>query len=230
MLSGDVKSVLKAMPAATIKKFEVITDPGAKYDAEGTGGILNIITTGKQRLEGYMANLSANAGKDYYGASFYGRTKLRNVTASANFNFNQPIDRGVVEPPADGVRHGRRLAEMEPQPRLPLRRLIYVARRQHFLSAHFRPSGPPHHPLLHLQLQFRPRRRTGPHLRHGRHLRGVSPPAHAAAPSSSTMPTPSRRSISSRPASRATGSATTRTPSPTTAPLTSTCTRATASR
>ena len=94
MLSGDVKSVLKAMPAATIKKFEVITDPGAKYDAEGTGGILNIITTGKQRLEGYMANLSANAGKDYYGASFYGRTKLRNVTASANFNFNQPIDRG----------------------------------------------------------------------------------------------------------------------------------------
>lgn len=57
MLSGDPKAVLKAMPASSIKRIEVITDPGAKYEAEGTGGILNIITTTKQSLEGYNGNV-----------------------------------------------------------------------------------------------------------------------------------------------------------------------------
>ena len=47
MLSGDPKNILKSMPASSIKKIEVITDPGAKYEAEGTAGILNIITDKK---------------------------------------------------------------------------------------------------------------------------------------------------------------------------------------
>ena len=41
MLSGDIKTILKSMPASTIQKIEVISEPGAKYEAEGTGGILN---------------------------------------------------------------------------------------------------------------------------------------------------------------------------------------------
>lgn len=94
MLSGDVSTILKSMPAATIKKIEVITEPGAKYDAEGSGGILNIVTIGKQTLEGYMANLSARVTRDNYGFSAYGRTKVGNVTTSANMNFNDDIDTG----------------------------------------------------------------------------------------------------------------------------------------
>lgn len=94
MLSGDVKTVLKSMPAATIKKIEVITEPGAKYDAEGTGGILNIITIGKQSLAGFMTNYSLRVSNSNYGASFYGRTKIGNVTASANFNYSDAIDQG----------------------------------------------------------------------------------------------------------------------------------------
>lgn len=94
MLSGDVKTILKSMPAATIKKIEVITEPGAKYDAEGTGGILNIITVGKQSLDGYLANISARVSNNNAGGSFYGRGKIRNVTASANVNYVNSIDQG----------------------------------------------------------------------------------------------------------------------------------------
>lgn len=96
MLSGDVSTILKSMPAATIKKIEVITEPGAKYDAEGTGGILNIVTVGKQSLEGFMTNYSARVATNSYGMAFYGRTKINNVTASANINYNESIDQGYV--------------------------------------------------------------------------------------------------------------------------------------
>lgn len=96
MLSGDVKTILKSMPAATIKKIEVITEPGAKYDAEGTGGILNIVTTGKQSLDGYLANVSARVANNNYGGSFYGRGKINKVTTSANVNYVHSIDQGYT--------------------------------------------------------------------------------------------------------------------------------------
>ena len=96
MLSGDVKTILKSMPAATIKKIEVITEPGAKYDAEGTGGILNIITTGKQSLDGYLANVSARISNNNFGGSFYGRGKINKITASANVNYSKSIDQGYT--------------------------------------------------------------------------------------------------------------------------------------
>ena len=96
MLSGDVKTILKSMPAATIKKIEVITEPGAKYDAEGTGGVLNIVTTGKQSLDGYLANVSEKVANNNFGGSFYGRGKINKVTASANINYSKSIDQGYT--------------------------------------------------------------------------------------------------------------------------------------
>lgn len=87
MLKGDVSTVLKSMPASTIKKVEVITEPGAKYEAEGTGGILNIITTGKSSVEGYLANISLNAYNQGVGGSVYAMTKVNKVTASVQGNY-----------------------------------------------------------------------------------------------------------------------------------------------
>ncbi len=86
MLSGDPKAVLKAMPASSIKKIEVITDPGAKYEAEGTAGILNIITVQKQSLEGYNGSVRGSFGSGYYSGSLYARTKVRNVTSAVRLN------------------------------------------------------------------------------------------------------------------------------------------------
>lgn len=59
MISSNPSQVLKSMPANSIKDVEVITDPGARYDAEGVGGIINIITD-KRVDEGYSGSVGAN--------------------------------------------------------------------------------------------------------------------------------------------------------------------------
>ena len=44
MLSSNPSKIFKAMPAAAVNSIEVITNPGAKYDAEGAGAVINLIT------------------------------------------------------------------------------------------------------------------------------------------------------------------------------------------
>lgn len=65
LLSSNPGKTLKSMPANSVKDIEVITSPGAKYDAEGVGGIINIVTQTGKGLEGYTATL--NAGVSQYG-------------------------------------------------------------------------------------------------------------------------------------------------------------------
>ncbi|MDL2214639.1 TonB-dependent receptor family protein [Dysgonomonas sp. OttesenSCG-928-M03] len=60
MISSNPKDVLKSMPAGTVKDIEVITDPGAKYDAEGVAGIINIITNKQTSMGGYTATVRSN--------------------------------------------------------------------------------------------------------------------------------------------------------------------------
>ena len=57
--SSNPKEVLSAIPASMIKRIEVITEPGAKYDAEGVGAILNIVTNDDTAIKGIMGNVSA---------------------------------------------------------------------------------------------------------------------------------------------------------------------------
>jgi outer membrane receptor protein involved in Fe transport len=72
---NSIVDVLQAIPASQIQSVEVITSPGAKYDAEGTGGIINILLK-KTRINGLSGNVSLSAG-----------TRLEN--GSANINARQ---------------------------------------------------------------------------------------------------------------------------------------------
>ena len=88
-LSGqNLKDILKAIPASTIKKIEVITDPGAKYDAEGTTAILNIVMMSNTKLQGISGNV--NSDVDTHGSvrlGTYLTTKVGKLTTTVNYNY-----------------------------------------------------------------------------------------------------------------------------------------------
>ena len=54
----NAKDIFKSIPASSIKKVEVITDPGAREDAEGVGAILNIVTDSDTGLEGITGSIN----------------------------------------------------------------------------------------------------------------------------------------------------------------------------
>jgi len=80
--------VLKQMPAGTIEKIEVITNPSAKYSPEGTSGIINLVMK-KDRAAGYYGSVSA--GLDY------SLSKPWNVPPGANVGLNLNFNAGRVD-------------------------------------------------------------------------------------------------------------------------------------
>ena len=94
LFGSNITDVLQSIPASQIQSIEIITSPGAKYDAEGTGGIINIILkknnahgingnislSGGTRLENGSVNLNIRKGKIGFNVFFSGNDQLSNST------------------------------------------------------------------------------------------------------------------------------------------------------
>ncbi len=59
LFSNNPQDILRSLPANQVKKIEVITSPGAKYDAEGVGGIINIVMNEEKKISGIAGSVSA---------------------------------------------------------------------------------------------------------------------------------------------------------------------------
>lgn len=75
MLAGGSADVLQQIPASSVEKIEVITNPSAKFKPEGSSGIINIVLKKDQGL-GLNGTVGANIGN----SSRY------NINANLNYN------------------------------------------------------------------------------------------------------------------------------------------------
>lgn len=98
MMSSAPSQIFKSMPASFVKKIEVVTNPGARYDAEGVGGVLNITTIsdksgGKSIADGQYGTIGAmGTTRGGGGSVFYSMQKGKwafSLNGQALYNRNK---------------------------------------------------------------------------------------------------------------------------------------------
>lgn len=103
-MTKNAKELFKALPASMIKKIEVITEPGAAYDAEGVAAILNIVTMENTVVKGVMGNASLRSSTfaPFNGANLWLTSQIDKVTFSLNAGmFNQTKKAGGYDQYSD---------------------------------------------------------------------------------------------------------------------------------
>ena len=84
----NIADALKLLPADAVEKVEVITNPSARYDAEGGGGIINIVLR-KGKANGVNGSVMVNAGDpETYGTSINLNKKSDSYNLFSNFGYN----------------------------------------------------------------------------------------------------------------------------------------------
>ena len=103
MYTSNASQIFKAMPATMVKSIEVVTNPGARYDAEGTGGVLNIVfnkrwngASGGDGANGYNGNVSVAGGNLTQRMSALINGQQGKLTYSANGMLNQQRMNGTT--------------------------------------------------------------------------------------------------------------------------------------
>ena len=114
-LSGqNMKEILKAIPASMIKKIEVITDPGAKYDAEGTSAILNIVMADGSQVNGVTGTIGVgidNTGSMNGNANI--TSQIGKVVTSINYGYqnqNRHRSHNIMESETNYLSSGNTLS------------------------------------------------------------------------------------------------------------------------
>ncbi len=89
MAGSDITQLLQAMPANSIERIEVVTNPSSRYDAEGQSGIINIVLK-KEARHGFNGGVNASAGSyNNYNAGFNLNYRKEKFNYFGNYNFNR---------------------------------------------------------------------------------------------------------------------------------------------
>ncbi len=103
MYTNNASQIFKAMPATMVKSIEVVTNPGAKYDAEGTGGVLNIVfdkqrkgAAGDDAANGFNGNVRIAGGNHVQQVSALINGQQGKLTYSANGIFGHQRMNGTT--------------------------------------------------------------------------------------------------------------------------------------
>ncbi|WP_428655027.1 TonB-dependent receptor domain-containing protein [Runella sp.] len=99
--SQDLANYLRGLPANTLEKIEIITNPSAKYDAAGNAGILNLVMKKDQRL-GTNGTINLSYGQGVYaktseGITFNHRNKKLNLFGNYNFAYRKAFSHLVLD-------------------------------------------------------------------------------------------------------------------------------------
>ncbi|MDE6811074.1 MAG: outer membrane beta-barrel family protein, partial [Muribaculaceae bacterium] len=88
MLTSNPGIILKAMPAESVSSIELITEPGAKYDAEGSGMIINLVTNRQRINDGYNGNANLSVSNKSLMVGINGTAKINKVNLNAGIDYN----------------------------------------------------------------------------------------------------------------------------------------------
>lgn len=84
---GTLQNALEQIPANSIEKIELITNPSSKYDPDGMGGIINIVLK-KNKREGFNGTVNAGVGtSDKYNAGIQLNKRAGKASLFISYNF-----------------------------------------------------------------------------------------------------------------------------------------------
>jgi ferric enterobactin receptor len=95
IFGASLADALQSIPSSQIKSIEVVTSPGAKYDAAGTGGIINIVLK-DSKVQGFNGNVNLSAGTRFENGSLNLNARKGNFGINTFFSGNEQLNTTAI--------------------------------------------------------------------------------------------------------------------------------------